>query len=301
MFLSGVLVILLIVAAAHVTLRWRVERMVAARLPVGASGIIAGAEPIDERDPGATRAVLLLHGFGDTPATLLHLAHDLHARGFAVLAPLLPGHGRTLAAFRASTATQWSAEAARALDALCDQYAAVGIAGLSMGGAMAVELAAGRSDIDAVVLLAPYLDPPLSIRWVAICAPLLRWIVPYIYGRNPRSIQDPQARRETLGYEALTLPLLAELVAMADRARVLLSSVRAPTLMIQSREDSRITPASAARMFAAIGAPEKRLVWRTGAGHVITVDYGWAEVAALAGDWMAEHVEPPVDESARNA
>lgn len=301
MLLPALLVILVVVIAVHATVRWSVERAVAARLPVGADGLIAGAQPIDLRDPAAARAVLLLHGFGDTPQTLVHLASALHARGFAVLAPLLPGHGRTLRAFRAATAEQWMAEAAGALAMLRAQYAAVGIAGLSMGGALAVELAARGDEIDSVGLLAPYLDPPRSVRWAARCAPVLRWIMPYVFGRNTRSIHDPEARRATLDYQATPPALLAQLVRLADHARGLLPAVRAPTLMIQSREDNRIAPGSAARVFAAIGAADKRLVWREGAGHVITVDFGWSDVARLVSDWMDVHVGRAESRSARNA
>ena len=66
--------------------------------PVGADGVVDGAASIALDAPGP-RAVLLLHGFGDTPQSMLHLALALHAGGWTVRAPLLPGHGRTLADF----------------------------------------------------------------------------------------------------------------------------------------------------------------------------------------------------------
>ena len=70
-----------------------------------------GSENAGDRDhipdPSTGRAVLLLHGFGDTPQTLHYVADALHAAGYTVRAPLLPGHGRTLAAFGATRAKQW--------------------------------------------------------------------------------------------------------------------------------------------------------------------------------------------------
>jgi len=56
-----------------------------------AYNIIPGAYAID-LDRSGSRGVLLLHGFGDSPQTLWLLANDLHATGFGVRAPLLPGH-----------------------------------------------------------------------------------------------------------------------------------------------------------------------------------------------------------------
>ena len=59
------------------------------------ASVIKGAEAIDMREEGS-HGVLLLHGFGDTPQTLSLYAKHLSKAGFAVFAPLLPGHGRTL-------------------------------------------------------------------------------------------------------------------------------------------------------------------------------------------------------------
>jgi esterase/lipase len=63
--------------------------------------------------------------------------------------------------------------------------------------------------------------------------------------------------------------------------------------MIHSREDNRVSPADAEREFNKIGSrvdsSEKRLAWITGAGHVITVDYGKEHVFELVADWLDHH------------
>src|SRR5438552_15156996 len=103
--------------------------------------IIKGAETIDLQEEGS-HGVLLLHGFGDTPQTLSLLARRLHKTGYSVFAPLLPGHGCTMDAFRRSRADQWIDAAKRALLSMRDRSDGVSIVGLSMGGALAVLLAA---------------------------------------------------------------------------------------------------------------------------------------------------------------
>jgi esterase/lipase len=65
-----------------------------------------GAEPFDLEAPNG-RAVLLIHGGGDTPQTLRYLADALHAQGYAVRAPLLPGHGRMVREFCDVDADVW--------------------------------------------------------------------------------------------------------------------------------------------------------------------------------------------------
>src|SRR3569833_1525122 len=86
-------------------------------------------------------AVLLLHGAGDTPQTLRYLGVYLYARGFHVQCPLLPGHGRAVREFarlRADDLTHAALSSYADLRAQCDW---VGIIGLSMGGALAVQVA----------------------------------------------------------------------------------------------------------------------------------------------------------------
>src|SRR5678816_1311952 len=71
-----------------------------------ADKIIPGANTIDLPASGS-RGVLLFHGFGDTPQTFALLADELHAAGFGVRAPLLPGHGRSVEDFVVSRRNQW--------------------------------------------------------------------------------------------------------------------------------------------------------------------------------------------------
>src|SRR5215213_9402742 len=114
----------------------RVEREVAARLAVGPAGVVAGAEPIELADVAEERAVLILHGFGDTPQSLRYLAEYLHQAGYAVRAPLLPGHGRTLREFAASGGEAWVAHARAEWARLREQYPGAYLVGVSMGGAL---------------------------------------------------------------------------------------------------------------------------------------------------------------------
>jgi carboxylesterase len=290
--------ILLVLAAVVVALfawrsAWRmyVERSVGARLPAGPEGIVAGAEPIELYPSSPVGAVLLLHGFGDTPQSLALLARQLYERGFAVHVPLLPGHGRTLRDFHASGEAEWADEARRALRALHSRDDRVGIVGLSMGGALATLLASGSSDVRALALIAPYLEPPHSVRAMARAAPVAGWLLPYMRGGDPRSIYDPAAHAAALSYRAVSPRSIAELVRLAARARSRLSLVRLPTLYVQSREDYRIPVAAAERSFEALGASEKKLEWLTGCGHVITVDYCKERVAELVAGWMEAHME----------
>jgi len=273
-------------AVARGARAWWIARGVSLRLPVGPSGIIEGAEPIVRERAGTREAVLLLHGFGDTPQTLTYLADELHARGWDVHAPLLPGHGRTLRSFGSSRSQQWVGAAREALDYLLARYHRVGLVGLSMGGAVAAILAAERDRVVALALLAPYVELPPRLRRLVRHHQLIHVLTPVLRGNTERSILDPAERTRSLGYRAMTPTLARELSVVAERARMALPRIRIPTLLAQSRQDNRLASAVAERAFAALGAKDKELVWLEGAGHVITVDYGRDKVIAAVADWL---------------
>jgi len=264
----------------------RLERVTLARLPVGEGGIVGGAEPISE-DARGGRAVLLLHGFGDTPQTLRYLADDLVLHGFSVRAPLLPGHGRTLSAFAASRSEEWLQSSRQELLAVLKTFPDVSIVGLSMGGALASILAAEHGEIEALVLIAPYLDMPPAVRRVARWHRALGASTVYVAGRGgERSIHDPEERARALSYRASTPRLLFELSKIADAARAALPRISVPTLLLQSREDNRIPTAVAEQAHATLGSLEKQLVWLEGCGHVLTVDYGREVVFTQVRGWL---------------
>ncbi len=252
------------------------------------AGTIAGAETIDMQE-GSPDGILLLHGFGDTPQTLRLLADHLRASRYDVLAPLLPGHGRNVQAFMGSRRSDWIACARAAYAQLRATHASVSIVGLSMGGAIAAILAAENKDARSLTLISPYLEMPLAAR----VASASHWLWGSALGprksSNPRSILDPEERAKNLGYGVYSGRLLHELWRLANEARRSLAEIVAPTLLIQSRADPRIAPAVAERALERLGAPEKRLLWVEGGGHIITVDYGRERVFEAVESWIGAH------------
>jgi carboxylesterase len=268
-----------------------VERRRTQARPLGPGGIIAGAEAIDLPAPRGT-AVLLIHGGGDTPQALYGLARHLHARGFAVRAPLLPSHGRDVSALRNSSAAEWAATVRREFEDLKKEHDHVTVVGLSVGGALAISLAAERTDVEALVLLAPYVEMPPLVSRLAFTSRAWGWLVPYFSSRAVDSIHDPSAAARSLGHGIMTPATLRAISDVVNAADAALPRVKAPTLIIQSREDNRIAPEIAERGFARLGSEVKRFIWTKGAGHVITVDFGHERVFELTAQWIERYQNP---------
>ena len=297
----GLAVVALVHAAIYHWRMTRARRADTARLVPGADGIAPGAQPISLR-ASTTHAALLLHGFGDTPQTVRALAGNLHAvHGWTVRAPLLPGHGRSLADFDASGSAEWRADVHREYVALKAEYETVVLVGLSMGGALATLEAAQDPTLPALVLLAPYLTPPASAHRLAPLAGVINLLMPYLAGGDrERSIFDPTARALALGYGGVPPKRIRDLVSVAHDARFAAADVHAPTLLMHSRSDYRIPlplAMSHPELFSAASVREQQ--WVSGCGHVITVDYCREEVWAATAAWLARFAGAPAPVAGR--
>ena len=278
------------VAVLRVRAARRTERAYADVRPPGIDGVVPGAEGFTLE--GSTgRALLMLHGFGDTPQTLRYLGGRLHAAGFTVRAPLLPGHGRGLRDFAAARAEDYASAARDELARLRERASWVGVIGLSMGGAIAARLAAEADDVRALALLAPYLTPPRAVALVARTASLWSLAVPYFGGRGGESsVHDPVARAESFAYGMFPPRAVRALCSTAAAGRRALPSINVPTLVVNSRDDNRIPFALAETATARLAGPTERR-WVTGCGHVITVDYCRDVVADMVLDFLARHAD----------
>jgi carboxylesterase len=278
---------LFVVATLWAQRQWRAvrsEQRFRRRFPAGPNGVVIGAEARTYAAPSA-RALLLLHGYNDTPASVDDVARSLQARGWTVRLPLLPGHGRSLEAW-----DDWRADQAVALlreeyAALQRQYPTVVIAGLSMGGALACWLAA-EAEVDGVVLFAPMLFVPRSMQIAVSTARIWSLVTRYISGGGRRSIWDPEAQRRVVSYGCSTRRSLEALESIAHGVVPRLGFVKAPVLVCQSRDDNRLPEDQSRHAYARIGSVDKTAHWVSGAGHVLTMDYGWPALADQVADWL---------------
>lgn len=257
------------------------------------NGIVRGAEPIS-RDASDTHAVLLLHGFNDTPQSMAPLADALHACGWTVRVPLLPGHGRALDAMARGRASDWLAFARAEYDALCATHGTVVICGQSMGAALAALVASELPQLPALVLLSPFIGVPPDLGFKFTVAWLPQLFFPYrVSTGGERSIHDEAARQRALGLGVVTARVLHELRKTALAAQAALPDVRSPVLYLQSREDNRVRVVDGERNFDLLSSPEREQRWLSGCGHIITVDHCKDEVARQVAEWFARWAGEP--------
>ncbi|HPE90140.1 MAG: alpha/beta fold hydrolase [Spirochaetaceae bacterium] len=245
--------------------------------------------PIFMRRPGASDAVLLVHGYTGFPGELGYVAEALFRAGHTVYAPRLPGHGTDRADFMATGARDWIRRARDAYLELASEYGRVRVVGHSMGGAIAVILAADYAP-DRVALLAPAVD--IADRRLAL-APLLGRIAPVIRQGLAPSPEDAEGERLRLHEEYrkdLLVRQAGELTRVVRRARAALPRVRSRLLVVSGELDETVPASAAARISAtALQSPEIRLETLKGAGHLFPfLAEGRHDCARLVEEWFSE-------------
>ncbi len=224
--------------------------------------------------------VLLLHGFTGSPSSMRAWAEQLHATGHTVSVPRLPGHGTTWQELNTTTWQDWYGEAARAFDDLRHSCEAVFVAGLSMGGCLALRVAEERgADVAGLVLVNPSVG---STDKRLFATPVLKRFVSSIKGIKG-DILKPQVVED--GYDRLPLRALDSLRELWKTTVAGLGSVRSPVLLLRSAVDHVVEPLSASLIKERVtrAAVTERVLEHS--YHVATLDNDaeliWAESAAF--------------------
>ncbi|GAA1968901.1 alpha/beta hydrolase [Kitasatospora viridis] len=227
--------------------------------------LLPGAEPYHHR--GGPTGVLLCHGFTGSPQGLRPWAEFLAAAGLTVSLPLLPGHGTRWQDLGVTRWEDWYAEVSRELGRLLGQCERVFVFGLSMGGGLALKLAADHGEeVAGVVVVNPSVR---SDNPAAPLLPVLRHLVPSVPGIGG-DIADPDARE--LGYDRIPLDAAWSLNRFWHEVRRALPSVRQPVLLLRSPQDHVVSPANSALVLARISSVDvtERLCEQS--FHVATLD-----------------------------
>ncbi len=250
-------------------------------------GIVSEATPIMYE--GGASAVLLLHGFTGSPWEFRTLAAALHERGFTVYAPLLPGHGTDPDDLSKTTARDWIDAAERAYDELAKKCTSVSVTGFSMGGTLAMYLAATRK-VERLLLLAPFvriyrspnawISPELKIGTVGR-------LVRYYRKTRVGGIHDLSKLREHFAYYNISLRALRQALKNVRRVRKLQKEITTPTLILHSKNDKTVDWKGSQEIIDTISSHSKRVVWFERSNHILMLDYDREEVLRYCIEFLS--------------
>ena len=229
------------------------------------------AEPFladgDPTSPVGRTGVLLSHGFTGSPASMRPWAEHLAAAGYAVSLPRLPGHGTTWQEMNRTTWADWYGEIERAFEALAGRVETVVVGGLSMGGALALRLAADHPDrVAGLVLVNPAVD---TERKDVRLLPVLQHLLPSLPGIT-NDIKKPGV--EEHGYTRTPLRAAASMFSAYRALRADLPRVTCPILLFRSTEDHVVDSSSGRAIRGAVSSVDVHEELLENSYHVATLD-----------------------------
>ncbi|ASC73366.1 Thermostable monoacylglycerol lipase [Halomicronema hongdechloris C2206] len=234
---------------------------------------------------GVRCGVICVHGFAGVPYEVTPVAKDCVTAGMDAVTMVLPGHGYRQ---RQDQRRQFARitmdgllQAARQEIAKARQYYdRVGMFGLSMGGAIALTMAAeGR--LDACAVAAPALRLPLRAE---ILIPLLGWASFYLPSATKPSFDQPC-------YDFYHSWALRQLYRLSRQARRQLPQIQVPTLVVHSHCD-RIIPAIVVDWITAEVPAPVEVGWFDASGHAMLLDCQGAAVARRVVEFFERHLAP---------
>ncbi|MGW0789407.1 alpha/beta hydrolase [Streptomyces sp. NPDC002911] len=228
--------------------------------------VLPGAEPF--RHEGGEVGVLLCHGFTASPQSLRPWAGYLADRGLTVSLPLLPGHGTRWEDMAVTGWQDWYAEVDRELRALRARCEQVFVFGLSMGGALALRLAARQGDEIAGLVL---VNPANKVRGLSAYAlPVARHVV-----RTTKGLTGDiaLAGAAEVGYDRVPLHAAHSLRSFFRLVDADLPQVTQPLVLLHSPQDHVVPPADSARILSRVSSRDVEEILLEQSYHVATLDH----------------------------
>lgn len=227
--------------------------------------VLPGAEPFAH--DGSDVGVLLIHGFSGNPHSLRPWGEHLAEAGYTVRVPRLPGHGTTWQEMNRTRWEDWYGEVVRAFDKLaanCDQVVA---GGLSMGAALALQLAEEKqTEVAGLLLVNPGLS---SYSKLVPFRHVFKNVVPTTPGIK-NDIKRPG--QDELAYDRVPSKAAASMIDAWKHVIADLPKVTQPLLMFRSAEDHVVPPSSSQIILSKVSSRDLAERVLENSYHVATLD-----------------------------
>ena len=273
-----------------------------ASVPWTADGLAPDAAEREKGEGGV--ALLMVHGFGDSPQMYRKLLPELANHDYYCKAILLPGFGKDVETYAASEVEDWLRKVKEEMAALKESHRQVWIVAHSLGGAISINHCLNQQDSgsdaampDGLLLLAPAIEvsnqrsPIFPTRfwheWSKYALPSSR----ITCSPFPMDARDPAEQERE--YRNIFSPrsIVTNTFTLIDANRGRASELSLPTLVVLAKQDRVVDSAATEKFFEQIGGPDKELLRLEQSGHNVPVDVEWETVTDAIKTFLAEH--PP--------
>lgn len=210
--------------------------------------------------------VLVIHGFGGSPRSVQEFALRLVEAGHTVALPLLTGHGLTPEDMERARWTEWTADVEKAFGWLVERSDQVFVTGLSMGGTLALWLAAHHPEAAGLVTVNAAVRHPQELLMRTLgCLGFPRWAKGIANDTKLKDVDEG-------AYPRLPMRATRQFAQLLAEVRKDLPLVRCPALIFSSAVDHVVRSANQREIYAKISSADKRIVDLRHSYHVATMD-----------------------------
>ncbi|MDD3852533.1 MAG: alpha/beta fold hydrolase [Syntrophomonadaceae bacterium] len=214
-------------------------------------------------------ALLFLHGFTASPSEVRTVAEKVHAAtGCTVSGPLLPGHGSHPSFLNATGYSDWYRTVEEELGFLQHNYTSVYVAGLSMGGLLAMYAGLYIPGLQGVITI----NAPIFMRYRCLTRLFLiiKGIVPY-FPKGDKKGQKILAGKGRFAYAVMPLKAFVSMYELRKLVMNNINRLSVPLLVIQSMRDGSVHHHSAVWLRKHVNLPAIQTVFLKKSGHVATM------------------------------
>ncbi|NPV38080.1 Esterase/lipase [Brevinematales bacterium NS] len=229
--------------------------------------ILPGFEPfsfVGTKDEG----VLLIHGFTGSTTSIREWGEAFFRAGYHVEAPRLSGHGTCWQDVNRFRAEDWLLDVEDAYHVLQHRVKTLYVAGLSMGGLLALAMAEEHPEIQAIILVNHAIEffPNPLLPYVGI----LRFFLSSVPAISS-DIKDPNTKETA--YDRTPVNGVYEVRRLQKMVKSRLSEITQPLLIFKSQEDHVLPTSNVEATIKAVRSSFKEVVWLHNSFHVATQDY----------------------------
>ncbi len=228
--------------------------------------ILPGAGPMEHK--GSETGILMLHGFTGTPAQYVEFFRYFKEQGYTVRVPLLDGHGTNARQLNQCVWKGWYNTVKTNLFEMRAHCKRIFIIGQSMGGTLALHLAAHYL-VEGIVLLAPAMV--FKSRLTSL-TPFVSPLKGSWKKKDGPDIQNLKGRNEEISYDVIPLRALNELRKMIKHVWDDLQDVHIPVLIAHSKHDNTIDFKGSRQVYDKISSRNKRFLELKNSFHILTLD-----------------------------
>ena len=231
--------------------------------------------------------VVLIHGYLSAPLEVKSLAEYLAGRGYCVHAPRLKGHGTSPEDLAIRSYADWieSVDYSYAIIRCLRKRVVVG--GFSTGAGLALDLAARVPDVEGVFAI----SPPLKLHDIS------SKLVPAmdVWNKIMKKVHFDGARKEFvendpensyINYLRNPISGIRELERFMESVESRLPGLKAPALIVHSRNDPVVDHVGSKKAFELMGSQDKEYLLFNFKRHGIIMGEGAVRVHRAIGDFL---------------